>query len=116
VTSASPSSPRTSAGSDSQGGGGSGSSEGSGFRGSGGRRVTIFTVTPQILVTAVSTASAAISGLQKKRTKKKNPTPSENATTSGEQHVASSMNSDQEQTFTQEEGKQTSLFYNYKSS
>lgn len=115
VTSASPPSMRTSSAPTLSGsgnrGGSSASGEGSGSRGSGGSRVTIFTVTPQILVTAVSTATTAtanlLQGLQKKRTKKKN------AVSSTGNHVAneiSSMETKQEQPSTQQEGKLKILF------
>jgi hypothetical protein len=117
VTSASPSSPRTSAAStssgsgsrgDGGGSGGGGSGKGSGFRGSGGSRVTIFTLAPQILVTAVSTASTAtvnlLEGLQK-TAKKKKSVPTGNVVTSAENHVAtvtSSMDAEQQQLSTHE--------------
>lgn len=116
VTSASPSSTRTSSASTLSGsggrGGGSGSAEGSGFRGSGGRRITIFTVTPRVLVTAASTASTAtaslLTALHKKGTKK-NSAPFDEVVMSTENHVAtdgvSSMQSQQQHRSTQVEGK-----------
>lgn len=116
VTSASPPSMRTSSAPTLSGsgnrGGSSASGEGSGLRGSGGSRVTIFTVAPQFLVTAVSTASTAtanlLQGLQKKRTKKKT------VVSSTGNHVAneiSSMETKQDQPSTQEEGKLKISFY-----
>lgn len=93
-------------------GGSSASGEGSGLRGSGGSPVTIFTVAPQFLVTAVSTASTAtanlLQGLQKKRTKEKI------VVSSTGNHVAneiSSMETKQDQQSTQEEGKLKISFY-----
>jgi hypothetical protein len=110
VTSASPSSPRTSAASTSSGSGsrgdggvGGSSGKGSGFRGSGRSRVTIFTLAPQILVTAVSTAGTAtvnlLEGLQK-TAKGHNSVPAGSVVTSTGNHVAtvtSSMDADQQQ-------------------
>jgi len=116
VTSASPSCTRTSSASTLSGsgsrGGGSGSAEGSGFRGSGGRRITVFTVAPQVLVTAASTASTAtaslLAALQKKRAKK-DSAPFDEVVMSAENHVAtdgiSSMQSQQQHRSTQVEGK-----------
>lgn len=116
VTSASPSSTRTSSASTLSGsgsrGGGSGSAEGSGFRGSGGRRITVFTVAPQVLVTAASTASTAtaslLAALQKKRAKK-DSAPFDQVVMSAENHVAtdviSGMQSQQQHRPTQVEGK-----------
>jgi hypothetical protein len=116
VTSASPSSTRTSSASTLSGsgsrGGGSGSAEGSGFRGSGGRRITVFTVAPQVFVTAASTASTAtaslLAALQKKRAKKDSARFDE-VVMSAENHVAtdgiSSMQSQQQHRSTQVEGK-----------
>lgn len=106
VTSASPSSHRTSAASTSSGSGSRGDGGGgkrSGFRGSGGNRVTIFSLAPQIIVAAVSTASTAtvnlIESLQK-TAKKKKSVPTGNVATSKENHVTtvtSSMDAEHQQ-------------------
>jgi pyruvate/2-oxoglutarate dehydrogenase complex dihydrolipoamide dehydrogenase (E3) component len=92
--------------------GNSGGGEGSGPRENAGSRVTIFTVAPQILVTAVSTASTATANLlqsfQKKRKKKRSVMSSE------ENHGAmemSSMEAKQEQQSAQEQGKLKISFY-----
>lgn len=126
VTSASPSSTRTSSASTLSGsggrGGGSGSAEGSGFRGSVGKRITVFTVAPQVLVTAASTASTAtaslLEALQKKRTKK-DSAPFDEVVMSAENHVAtdgiSSMLSQQQNRSTQIEGKLKIAFHIYSS-
>jgi hypothetical protein len=125
VTSASPSSTRTSSASTLSGsgsrGGGSGSAEGSGFRGSGRRRITVFTVAPQVLVTAASTASSAtaslLAALQKKRAKV-DSAPFDEVVRSAENHVATdgirSMQSQQQHhSTTQVEGKLKISFHIY---
>ncbi|GFG39955.1 hypothetical protein Cfor_09012, partial [Coptotermes formosanus] len=95
MTSASSSSTRTSSASTLSGSGsrgsGSGSGEGSGFRRSGGKRVTVFTVAPQLLITAVSSTRTAtanlLEALQKKRAKK-GSAPFDDVVMSAENHVA----------------------------
>jgi hypothetical protein len=127
VTSASPSSTRTSSastlsGSGCRSGGGGGGGEESGRRGSGGRRVTVFTVAPQVLITAVSTASTAtanlLEALQKKRTNKRSA-PFDDVVMSAENHVAaddmSNMQARQQNRATQVEGKLKISFHIYSS-
>jgi len=124
VTSASPSSTRTSSASTLSGsgsrGGGSGSAEGSGFRGSAGRRITVFTVAPQVLVTAASTASTATASLLaalQRKSAKKDSAPFDEVVMSAENHVAtdviSSMQSQQQHRSTQVEGKLKISFHTY---
>lgn len=115
VTSASPSSTRTSSAptlSASGGrGGGCGSGEGSGFQGSDGRRVTVISVAPEIVITAVSTASTAtanlLEALQKKA--KKVSAPFDDVVVSSENHVTtegvSSMQAPQQNSSAQVGGK-----------
>jgi hypothetical protein len=116
MTSASSSSTRTSSASTLSGSGsrgsGSGSGEGSGFRRSGGKRVTVFTVAPQLLITAVSSTRTAtanlLEALQKKRAKK-GSAPFDDVVMSAENHVAtddkSNMQAQQQNHSTKIEGK-----------